>query len=199
MKEKAQIEKRATRGVKLGNLSENALAKKSISAAIEQEKPAAKKRSQKEHDKELRKHFDKGKAYDEDEDDVADRKNLKEQTEDDKFEAILRDYNNQNKKKRSRGEDKAASLVAAPTDEPRAIPVADQLVEKTVDMPFYKCIQLPEHLKWLNVHGRSSELQLMQEIEALDMEVKRLKEVKALHKEYRRFSCMPIGVMARPC
>ena len=55
----------------------------------------------------LRKHFDKGKAYDEDEDDVADRKNLnlkeqylsiKEQNEDDKFEAILRDYNNQNKK-----------------------------------------------------------------------------------------------------
>jgi hypothetical protein len=41
MKEKAQpkIEKRATRGVKLGNLSENALAKKSISAAIEHEKP----------------------------------------------------------------------------------------------------------------------------------------------------------------
>ena len=101
MKEKAQpkIEKRATRGVKLGNLSENALAKKSISAAIEHEKPQ-KKRVAKETEKDLRKHFDKGKAYDEDEDDVADRKNLnlKEQNEDDKFEAILRDYNNQNKK-----------------------------------------------------------------------------------------------------
>jgi hypothetical protein len=39
----------------------------------------------------------------------------------------------------------------------------------------------------------------MQDIEALDAEVKRLKEVKALHKEYRRFAGLPIGVMARPC
>ena len=39
----------------------------------------------------------------------------------------------------------------------------------------------------------------MQEIEAIDLEIKRLKEVKALHKEYRRFACMPIGVMSKPC
>lgn len=39
----------------------------------------------------------------------------------------------------------------------------------------------------------------MQEIEALDSEIKRLKEVKALHKEYRRFACMPVGVMSKPC
>ena len=39
----------------------------------------------------------------------------------------------------------------------------------------------------------------MQEIEGIDMEIKRLKEVKALHKEYRRYACMPIGVMSKPC
>jgi hypothetical protein len=39
----------------------------------------------------------------------------------------------------------------------------------------------------------------MQEIEALDLEIKRLKEVKALHKEYRRFANMPLGVMSKPC
>ena len=31
----------------------------------------------------------------------------------------------------------------------------------------------------------------MQEIHALDLEVKRLKEVKAMHKEYRRYVEMP--------
>ena len=31
----------------------------------------------------------------------------------------------------------------------------------------------------------------MQEIHALDLEVKRLKEVKAIHKEYRRYVEMP--------
>ena len=75
----------------------------------------------------------------------------------------------------------------------------EYLLDKPIDLPFYKCIQLPEHLKWINVHGRSNEVQLMQEIEGLDMEIKRLKEVKALHKEYRRFSNMPIGVMSKPC
>ena len=31
----------------------------------------------------------------------------------------------------------------------------------------------------------------MQEIHALDLEVKRLKEIKAIHKEYRRYVEMP--------
>lgn len=31
----------------------------------------------------------------------------------------------------------------------------------------------------------------MQEIQALDHEVKRLKEVRAIHKEYRRYAEMP--------
>lgn len=52
----------------------------------------------------------------------------------------------------------------------------------------------------------------MQEIHALDQEIKRLKEVKAIHKEFRRYVEMPriifkyvifqtavVGVMARPC
>jgi hypothetical protein len=52
-------------------------------------------KSQKEIDKELRRQYDKGKAYDEDEDDRADRKNKERgNVEDDKFEALLRDYNN---------------------------------------------------------------------------------------------------------
>lgn len=33
----------------------------------------------------------------------------------------------------------------------------------------------------------------MQEIEGLDQEIRRLKEVKALHREYRRYANMPIG------
>lgn len=75
----------------------------------------------------------------------------------------------------------------------------EYFLDKDIDMPYYKCIQLPEHLKWINVHGKTNEIQLLQEIEALDTEIKRLKEVKALHKEYRRFACMPIGVMSKPC
>mmetsp|Transcript_27075 Transcript_27075/g.20257 ORF Transcript_27075/g.20257 Transcript_27075/m.20257 type:complete len:92 (+) Transcript_27075:757-1032(+) len=39
----------------------------------------------------------------------------------------------------------------------------------------------------------------MQEIHALDQEIKRLKEVKAIHKEFRRYVEMPLGVMSRPC
>jgi len=31
----------------------------------------------------------------------------------------------------------------------------------------------------------------MQEIDALEIELKRLKEVKAINKEFRRFACMP--------
>lgn len=49
----------------------------------------------------------------------------------------------------------------------------------------------------------------MQEIQALDSEIKRLKELKAIHKEFRRYVEMPskivylifnvVGVMSRPC
>lgn len=49
----------------------------------------------------------------------------------------------------------------------------------------------------------------MQEIFALDTEIKRLKELKAIHKEFRRYVEMPsiiislifpiVGVMSRPC
>ena len=60
-------------------------------------------RTQKEIDKELRRQYDKGRAYDEDEDDLADRRGrLAKDREDDKFEALLRDYNNQAKSKKRR-------------------------------------------------------------------------------------------------
>lgn len=72
-------------------------------------------------------------------------------------------------------------------------------MDKALDLPFYKGIQLPQHLKWITVQSRATESQLMQEIHALDLEVRRLKEAKALHKEYRRYVEMPIGVMSRPC
>lgn len=83
--------KRTTRGIKLGNLNENALAKKSAITAAEQKrahgdrhdenevegcKMSKKVKTQKQLDKELRKQYDKGKAYEEDEDDRADRKNF---------------------------------------------------------------------------------------------------------------------------
>ena len=57
-------------------------------------------------------------------------------------------------------------------------------LDRPIDLPFYKCVQLPEHLKWINVHGRpTSALHLMQEIKALTDEIMRLKEVKVLHQE----------------
>lgn len=48
----------------------------------------------------------------------------------------------------------------------------------------------------------------MQEIHALDLEMKRLKELKAMQKEFRRYVEMPsiilkvnfiVGVISRPC
>lgn len=39
----------------------------------------------------------------------------------------------------------------------------------------------------------------MQEIHALDLELKRLREMKVIHKEFRRYVEMPIGVMSKPC
>lgn len=52
--------------------------------------------------------------------------------EDAELEKILRDYNNesrQNRKKR------------------------DNTIDRPIDLPFYKGIQLPEHLKWVTVHS----------------------------------------------
>jgi hypothetical protein len=52
--------------------------------------------------------------------------------EDAELEKILRDYNNearQNKKKN------------------------ESLLEKPLDLPFYKGIQLPTHLKWITIHS----------------------------------------------
>ena len=81
----AGVTKRTTRGVQLGNMNEAELAKKQKvvkappaenSKKIRKNKKGGK--SQKDLDKDLRKQYDKGKAYDEDEDDVADRKNAQE-------------------------------------------------------------------------------------------------------------------------
>lgn len=63
--------------------------------------------------------------------------------------------------------------------------------ENALDLPYYKGIQLPRHLKWITVQSKVSESQLIQEIHALDLEVKRLKRVKAIHKELRRYVDMP--------
>jgi hypothetical protein len=52
--------------------------------------------------------------------------------EDAELEKILRDYNNearQNKKKN------------------------ESVLEKPLDLPFYKGIQLPTHLKWITIHS----------------------------------------------
>lgn len=39
----------------------------------------------------------------------------------------------------------------------------------------------------------------MQEIEALELELMRLKEAKVIHKEFRRYAQLPLGVMSKPC
>lgn len=70
---------------------------------------------------------------------------------------------------------------------------------KPFEAPFYKGVQLPQHLKWITVNAKANESVLMQEIVALDAEAKRLKEVRAIHKEYRRYTEMPIGLMSKPC
>ena len=80
-----------------------------------------------------------------------------------KLEAILRDYNNEPRQKRTK----------------------KVYLEKPFDLPYYKGIQLPYHLKWLTIYSRTNESVLMQEIEALELELMRLKESKVIHKEFR--------------
>jgi len=58
-------------------------------------------------------------------------------------------------------------------------------MDKEFDLPYYKGIQLPKHLKWLTIYSRTNESVLMQEIEALELEVMRLKEAKLIQKEFR--------------
>ena len=58
---------------------------------------------------------------------------------------------------------------------------------------------LPSALAAGRTDMSSTHDRVLQEIEALDAEVRRLKEVKVMHKEFRRYSCMPIGVMSKPC
>lgn len=80
-----------------------------------------------------------------------------------KLEAILRDYNNEPRQKRAK----------------------KVYLERAFDLPYYKGIQLPYHLKWLTIYSRTNESVLMQEIEALELELMRLKEAKVIHKEFR--------------
>ncbi|CDW87004.1 UNKNOWN [Stylonychia lemnae] len=104
--------------------------------------------------------------------------------EDAELEKILRDYNNesrQGKKKR------------------------DFFLDRQLDLAYYKGIQLPQHLKWVSIHTvinqsssqslqKQNESVLLQEIHALDLEIKRLKELKAMHKEFRRYVEMPSNI-----
>jgi len=94
-----------------------------------------------------------------------------------KLEALLRDYNNEPRQKRAK----------------------KVYLEKPFDLPYYKGIQIPYHLKWLTLYSRTNESVLMQEIEALELELMRLKEAKVIHKEYRRYAQMPLGVLSKPC
>ena len=88
--------------------------------------------------------------------------------EDAELEAMLREYNNEGRERKPQ-----------------------EMLDKPLDLPFYKGIQLPTHLKWVSIFSKQNETILMQEIHALDQEVKRLKEVKAMHKEFRRYVEMP--------
>ena len=97
--------------------------------------------------------------------------------EDAELEKILRDYNTEVRQKR----------------------VKKIYLEKPFDLPYYKGIQIPKHLKWITIYSRTNESVLMQEIEALELELMRLKESKVIHKEFRRFAQMPLWVMSKPC
>ena len=52
--------------------------------------------------------------------------------EDAELEKILRDYNNESRQSRKK---------------------KDSILDKPMDLPFYKGIQLPEHLKWVTIHS----------------------------------------------
>ena len=65
---------------------------------------------------------------------------------------MLKEYNKQGKVN-GRHTLEAAGQI---TQEFALNPHFDQaILTKPVDLPFYKCIQLPEHMKWINVHGVS--------------------------------------------
>ena len=122
--------------------------------SLQMVKKGSKVKTQKDLDKELRRQYDKGKAYDEDEDDKEARRHHEaENIEDDKFEALLRDYNDQTKKKLAIINPNDPNQES--TGPANLMPALDSLIDKPIDLPFYKCIQLPEHLKWMNVHGVS--------------------------------------------
>lgn len=81
----------------------------------------------------------KGKEEDSDEDIVSDNEKdgnaIDMRREDAELEKILRDYNNesrQGKKKR------------------------ESALEKPLDLPFYKGIQLPQHLNWISIYAVSN-------------------------------------------
>jgi hypothetical protein len=52
--------------------------------------------------------------------------------EDAELEKILRDYNNEARSGNKR---------------------RDEILEKPLDLPFYKRIQLPQHLKWISIYS----------------------------------------------
>ena len=149
-------------------------------------KPKVAGKSQKEIDKELRKFYEGksskkgggGTYWDEDEDDRAARKGWsnagniiqpdnsrgggladvddKEQQEDIKFEAMLRDYNNQLIKKQKKKQQQDNYEYAQEMMSGQAPPIF--LLDKPIDLPYFQCMQLPEHLKWINVHGVSNSI-----------------------------------------
>lgn len=100
--------------------------------------------------------------------------------EDAELEKILRDYNNEVRIKKN-----------------------PKKYQKPFDLPYYKGVQLPQHLKWVTLTGslysKVNEVTLQHEIDALELEIMRLKEAKIIHKELRRVVQMPLGVMSRPC
>jgi hypothetical protein len=58
--------------------------------------------------------------------------------EDAELEKILRDYNNEVRAKKSKKE-----------------------LERPFDLPYYKNVQIPEHLKWVSLYSRANEVTLM--------------------------------------
>ncbi|CAI2360018.1 unnamed protein product [Moneuplotes crassus] len=67
--------------------------------------------------------------------------------------------------------------------------------------PTIKCIRMPKHLKWVTIHHSSkvNETVLMQEIDALDQEIARLRDLRKIHQDFRESVGFPIGVMKSAC
>lgn len=102
----------------------------------------------------LRLQFDTGNAYDEDDDEKADRKRMQIKNN----QRIKRPHEGaRNRNSLTHDDGKVAKQASSIPTNNESAGLSDYVaLQRPIDLPFYKCVQLPEHLKWINVHGVSS-------------------------------------------